>query len=234
LPPLDCVIANNIVLQPAGKMVDTRTNGINMLWEGNIFFGATLSPTNSGIAQINPQLAADGHGLWRPQTNSPALNNAQGTYSFVIKDFEGQARPATKDIGCDQTSLAAIPYPPLAATNVGPLWRRINGTVLTWDAPAQIAYGTPLGPAQLNAKANAAGTFAYNPPAGTMLNNGSNQILTVVFTPSDAANFNVVTQSVTIHVGPAMPVIVWTNPIPIVYGTALGATQLNATVNASG
>ncbi len=36
------------------------------------------------------------------------------------------------------------------------------------------------------------------------------------------------------HGGPATPIITWSNPADIVYGTALSATQLNATVNAPG
>ncbi len=130
--------------------------------------------------------------------------------------------------------MVAIEYPPLGATDVGPLWLRVSGTLLSWASPARITYGTPLGPVQLNASANAPGSFVYNPPAGTILNSGSNHVLTVVFTPNDAVNFNVVTQSVTIDVGPGTPFISWTNPTPIVYGTALGGAQLNAGVNASG
>ena len=234
LPPVDCMIANNLVLQPAGKIVDQRIAPQNLLWEANILFGTTLGiTTNSGTLRVDPQLAfADG--LWRPRTNSPALSAAQGSYAFVTEDFEGQPRPAAKDIGCDQVSLVAIHYPPLTATNVGPLWMRERGTFLTWTAPADIAYGTPLGAAQLNALANAAGTFTYDPPTGTILETGSNQILTVVFTPNDVVNFTAATQSVTISVSQATPLITWATPAPIIYGTVLGASQFNVNVNASG
>ena len=234
LPPVDCIIANNLVLQPAGKIVDQRITPQNLLWQANIFFGTTLGiTTNSGILRVDPLLTlADG--LWRPGSNSPALGAALGSYDFVVEDFEGQPRPALKDIGCDQNSLAAKLYPPLASTNVGPFWMRDHGTFLVWLTPTDITYGTPLGTAQLNALANAAGTYAYTPPTGTIPDVGSNQTLTVIFTPSDAANFSAATQSVSINVLPAIPVITWPTPTSILYGTTLGATQLNVNVNASG
>src|SRR5204863_1561413 len=141
---------------------------------------------NNGILRIDPQLVTNTiDGLWRPSLTSPALGTAGGAYTNVIQDFEGQLRPPAKDIGCDQSSAAPVLYPPLTPVNVGPLWMRTNGTFLTWPRPADIIYGTPLGAAQLNASANAAGTFIYSPPAETLLPAGSNQTLTVVFTPYD-------------------------------------------------
>ena len=107
-------------------------------------------------------------------------------------------------------------------------------TAVTWSAPAPIVYGTPLGTSQQNATANAAGTFAYTPAAGTILNAGSGQTLTVVFTPADAQNYNGSSKSVAIEVTKAAQVITWSNPADIVYGAALSATQLNATTNGGG
>lgn len=229
LPPVDCTIANNIVVQPAGKIVDQRITPENLVWEGNIFSGASLGiTTNSGILRIDPQLALAVDGLWRPTFTSPALGSAQGLYDFVTNDFEGQVRPAVKDIGCDQVSLAPPLYAPLVATNVGPLFMRTRGTFLTWLAPGDLIYGTVLGAAQLNASANAAGTFSYNPPTGTILSVGTGQVLQVVFTPDDLATFNVATQTVTINVLQATPAITWTNPAALTYGTTLGSGQLNA------
>jgi hypothetical protein len=71
---------------------------------------------------------------------------------------------------------------------------------IVWSDPASIPSGTALGPAQLNATASAPGTFAYNPPAGTVLPSGSTQTLSVTFTPSDSTDYNSVTASVSITV----------------------------------
>jgi len=107
--------------------------------------------------------------------------------------------------------------------------------VVTWNNPSPITYGTALSATQLNATASVAGTFTYTPALGTILNAGANQILTVNFSPSDAANYNAVNgTTVQITVNKANPVITWSNPSAITYGTPLSATQLNATANVSG
>jgi uncharacterized repeat protein (TIGR02543 family) len=59
---------------------------------------------------------------------------------------------------------------------------------VSWAPPAAINYGTPLSSAQLNATASVPGTFNYNPPSGTILNPGTN-LLSVIFTPSDAVDY---------------------------------------------
>ena len=79
--------------------------------------------------------------------------------------------------------------------------------MLIWPAPAAISYGTPLGPTQLNATANTAGTFVYVPGAGTVLSAGPSQALAVAFTPGNAANFTSATASTTITVNAAAATI---------------------------
>jgi hypothetical protein len=71
---------------------------------------------------------------------------------------------------------------------------------ITWSNPASITQGTALGAQQLNASANVAGNFVYTPAAGTVLPTGSGQTLSVTFTPSDAADYNTASSSVTINV----------------------------------
>src|SRR5207248_2762364 len=66
-----------------------------------------------------------------------------------------------------------------------------------------IVYGAGLGGNQLNATANVAGSFVYTPAAGTILNAGNHQTLSVIITPTDSANYNSASQSVFINVGKA-------------------------------
>src|SRR6185436_3705902 len=111
----------------------------------------------------------------------------------------------------------------------------IKGTpAITWNAPAAIVYGTPLSATQLNATASVPGTFVYNPAAGMVLNAGAVQTLSVSFTPTDAANYTSATKTVAINVLKATPVLTWSTPADIVYGTALSATQFNATSSVPG
>jgi hypothetical protein len=67
--------------------------------------------------------------------------------------------------------------------------------VITWTNPPSITYGAALGAAQLNASADVQGTFSYLPPAGTVLNAGTN-MLSAVFTPSNTADYSTVTDYV--------------------------------------
>jgi hypothetical protein len=105
--------------------------------------------------------------------------------------------------------------------------------VITWANPADIVFGTPLGATQLNATTNVPGTFAYNPDAPTILSVGTHT-LHVDFTPADTTNYTNASRDVSITVTQAMPVITWANPADIVFGTPLGATQLNASANVPG
>jgi hypothetical protein len=73
-------------------------------------------------------------------------------------------------------------------------------TEITWKKPNQIIYGTPLGIRELSATANVDGVFKYSPPLGTVLNAGSNQLINVVFQPSDLSLYLPSTNSVTIDV----------------------------------
>ena len=53
---------------------------------------------------------------------------------------------------------------------------------ITWENPADIGVGVLLSATQLNATADAAGTFTYTPGIGVALDEGENQELKVEFT----------------------------------------------------
>lgn len=106
--------------------------------------------------------------------------------------------------------------------------------VLRWDAPAGIVYGTLLGDAQLNARADVAGTFLYTPAAGTRLAAGAEQTLRAQFTPADAVNYESAATETRIDVRKAVPQVTWEQPAQIVYGTPLGSAQLDARADVAG
>ena len=102
---------------------------------------------------------------------------------------------------------------------------------VTWSAPAAITYGTALDATQLNATASVAGTFVFTPASGTILNAGPNQTLTVVFTPTDAANYATVSASTTIAVNKATATVSLSNLSQIYNGLPRSAM---ATTNPAG
>jgi hypothetical protein len=106
--------------------------------------------------------------------------------------------------------------------------------IITWSNPANITYGTPLSSTQLDATSSVPGTFVYNPPFGTVLGAGSHQTLGTTFTPNDTANYSTASATALINVEKATPIITWSNPADITYGTPLSSTQLNATYSVPG
>jgi hypothetical protein len=104
---------------------------------------------------------------------------------------------------------------------------------INWAAPAVITYGTALSSVQLNATSSVPGTFVYSPASGTVLGAGQ-QTLTVTFTPTDSTDYATATATVTLTVNKATPSITWAAPAAIPYGTALSATQLDATASVAG
>ena len=105
--------------------------------------------------------------------------------------------------------------------------------VISWSTPAPIAYGVALSSAQLNATASVPGKFVYTPAEGEVLTAGV-QTLTASFTPTDSNDYAKAQAEVSLTVAKVKPIITWQAPGTIVHGTALGATQLNATASVPG
>src|SRR4029453_11443939 len=133
----------------------------------------------------------------------------------------------------------SLTFTPADSTNYTGATAAVTITVLkatatvTWPAPGEIIYGTVLTAKHLNASATVPGTFDSTPDAGTVLDAGAHQ-LSLSFTPADATNYTAATANVSITVVKATPTITWPTPADITYGTALGATQLNAAANVPG
>jgi hypothetical protein len=104
---------------------------------------------------------------------------------------------------------------------------------ITWSQPPPIAYGKALDATVLNAMASVPGSFAYTPAAGEVLRAGPHT-LSVTFTPADAIGHAVSRAVVSLTVNKATPALRWPKPASISYGTALSATQLNATASVPG
>lgn len=88
--------------------------------------------------------------------------------------------------------------------------------IITWPDPADIDDNTALSSIQLNATAADAdtgnpvlGTFAYTPPAGTVLSAGASQVLNVVFTPTNTAIYT--KANGTAHINVAVHAVTYVN-----------------------
>jgi hypothetical protein len=76
--------------------------------------------------------------------------------------------------------------------------------IVAWPAPADITVGTVLSNVQLNATATVQGSFLYTPPAGFMPPPGTT-VLSVLFTPTDGANYTTAFAKVSLTVVDVAP-----------------------------
>jgi hypothetical protein len=249
-------------LNEAGIFVDvgsatTDANGLATLP------GVALTGFNAAIfkAAVEASFAGDGTDAASLARGALFVSPAPATLNLggLVTTYDGMAQAASltttpaglagASLTYTQNNLAvAAPTTPgsytVTATLQNPNYSAavVTGTLIinqatpaiTWPDPADIVYGTPLGPQQLDATSSIAGTFAYTQAAGLILNGGAAQTLSGTFTPIDTVDYSSVTTSVTINVLPAMPMITWPDPADIVYGTPLGPDQLDALASIPG
>lgn len=120
----DVTIANNLVSSNQDPLFE-GSEGTGWTWEGNIAFGQSLGPVtgNPGVTVVDPQLAVDADGLFRPQPGSQAIDTAVSGYGSIAGfDMDGQPRIGLADVGADEVSAAVIARKPLEEGDVGPSW----------------------------------------------------------------------------------------------------------------
>ena len=115
-----------------------------------------------------------------------------------------------------------------------------TGTTLTVAAPGVLGNDTDADGSALTAvlvsvptsgalTLNTNGSFTYTPAA-----NFSGSVSFVYKANDGTGDSNNATVTITVSAGKVTPIITWPNPANITYGTALSATQLNATANVAG
>ncbi len=188
----------------------------------------TVTQAAPVITWSNPASIVFGTALSATQLNATA--SVPGTLVYT---------PAAGSIPAAGTDTLSVTFTPTDTTSYSTVTKTVSITVtqaapvITWSNPASIVFGTALSATQLNATASVAGTLVYTPAAGSIPAAGTDT-LSVTFTPTDTTSYSTVTKTVSITVTQAAPVITWSNPASIVFGTALSATQLNATASVPG
>ena len=166
------------------------------------YSGATAT-TTIDVAPATPAVTATGGTFvynGQPHAATAAATGVNGAPLVpVVVTYNGQpAVPVSAGVYTASATLAASGnYTAAMATATVTIAKATP--VLSWVAPASVPVGTVLSATQLNATANVPGTFAYTPPAGTVLTAGT-QTLSVVFSPSDGANYGTITASATLLV----------------------------------
>lgn len=164
---------------------------------------------------------------------SQLVGLSNGTASLQVTGLAVGTFPVVATYNGDSNYLGGAENNPAASLTVS-----AASPNLYWAQPGNIVYGTALGGAQLNATASAPGTYNYtydsdntpNSAVGAILGVGTHT-LKVTFTPT-SGNYSTATASVSITVTQATPTLTWATPANITYGTALSATQLDASAGA--
>ncbi len=201
-------------------------------------YAQTTASVSLNVAQANPVVSwsapasiVQGMALSGAQLNATA--DVPGTFTYLPS--EGTV------LNAGSTTLQ-VTFTPADAQNYATATATMNLSVtakmpvtpiLSWATPTPVVFGTLLSAAQLNATANAQGSFTYSPAAGTVLKAGTTT-LTATFVPTDKASFSSATTTTTLVITQATPILRWSAPAAITQGTALSATQLNATANVAG
>src|SRR5271157_2519696 len=164
---------NTLATQTVSLTVNKATPVITWATPAAISYGTTLSST-----QLNATASVPGTFVYSPAAGTtPAGGTDTLSVAFTPTDAADNT-PATQTVSL--TVNKATP-------------------VITWATLTPITYGTTLSSTQLNATASVPGTFVYSPAAGTTPAGGTDT-LSVAFTPTDTADYNTATATVTLAV----------------------------------
>jgi len=168
--------------------------------------GAALSTSalTGGVASV------DGSFAWTSPLTIPTITNNGYQVTFTPNDTANY-NTATNTV-------------PITVNN------KVTPTVTTWPTAAAITYGAALSTSGLSGGvANVAGSFAWT--SGATIPIVANDGYQVTFTPTDTANYNTTTITVSITVHKATPTITtWPTAAAITYGAALSTSGLSGGV----
>jgi hypothetical protein len=174
----------------------------------------TPTPASKVYGTANPTFTGSITGLVAGDTITATYASA-ATTSTAVGVYSSGVNAITATLADPGSKLGNYTL----TQNVGTLTITQATTTLTWATPAAITYGTPLSAAQLNATSGGvAGTFVYSPAAGAVLAAGS-QTLSVMFTPTDAADYGSQIATVNLQVNKAA-LVVTPNPASRLYAAA--------------
>jgi len=178
-----------------------------------------------------------GSGLVGPSSFSVTTNvppntetNAATIPPVTVKDVAGNTsapQPSQGSFGPFEVDKKAPAINGLTTSPVSPVFgQSVTASYECTDGGSGVVVCGPSGSPQIPA----------TPDTGTLTSPVDSSVGTHTFTVTsqDLVGNTGAPSSVTYTVGKATPTVTWSNPAPIVYGTPLSGTQLNATANIGG
>jgi len=192
------------------SLLPVGTHTITASWPGNINYTAVAALPYTQVVNVATPVITWPHAS--PISYGTALSSAQldasatTAGSFSYSPALGTVLSAgSRTLSVNFTPSDTADYSSATAAIILQV-NQVTPTI-TWPAPAAIAYGTSLSSTQLNANSGGvAGTFYYDPPAGTVLPAGT-QMLSTTFLPSDTTDYGSPTAATTVTVTKATPTI---------------------------
>jgi len=171
----------SLVVSPATLTV-TASNASRLYSAANPVFSGTITGLQNG------------DNITATYNTTATVNSPVGTYVITPTLVDPGNRQANYNVSLLNSMLTVTQFVPS----------------VTWTNPVPIIYGATLTSNQLNATANAPGSFAYVPTSGTALNVGTNT-LSVVFTPTDTVDYGSATARVSVVILPAPLTVIAAN-----------------------
>ncbi len=170
-----------------------------------------LSSTDSMTQQVNQSTPTISWNNPADITYGTPLNGTQLDATTSVPGTFAYDPAAGTIIGAGEYQPLYAVFTPFDTTNYSGTTANVTinvsqaNTIITWNNPSDIVYGTPLSSIQLNASATdptdaaVQGDFYYNPPAGTILGAGT-WTLIAIFTANDSTNYTNPSAAVIINV----------------------------------
>jgi uncharacterized repeat protein (TIGR02543 family) len=222
---------------PSGKTVTVTYNGSPVVPVNAGSYAVVATVTDAGF-----QGSASGTLVIAKASATVTLGSLNQTYDGTAKGATATTLPAGKTVTISYGGSPTVPinagsYAVLATINDANFQGSANGTLVIGKASATVTLGSLVQTYDGTAKSATAitlpsgksVTFSYGGSPTVPINAGS---YAVVATINDA-NFTGSANGL-LSVNHATPPITWSAPAPIVSGTALSATQLNATSSVAG
>ena len=205
----------------AGTLTQATFTGLNIYLAANTSYWVVVE-SNTGV---------EGSGMYWGHGGSTYVSNPTSAARFNPSTTpQWYTYPNASNPGALGMQVAAAPAP------AGP----ILPSVTTQPTASGIVYGQSLSASLLSGGvASVPGTFVTVPGTFTWGNPSTQpavgtSLQAYTFTPTDTVNYQATSGTVSVTVAKATPVITWSTPAAITYGTTLSATQLNATSSVAG
>ena len=172
--------------------------------------------TALGSVQLDAAASVPGVGIYNPPAGT-VLSAGTNVLSFVFSPTNATGHSS-------------------ATTSVSLVVLRAPLTVMANNATRFYGAANPAFTDTITGLVNGDNITATNTCSATAASPaGTYAIIPSLIDPNNrAANYTVTLVNGTLTVFPATPIVTWTNPAPITYGTALTSNQLNATANVRG